>query len=312
MGKNTKKEKQKENSNLNKPSLPAYLIPQVNQSNVLAREGVSDATLNEWKIMLWLMSLQDSKKDDYFLPIQVDYEVISAFFKGCGSQKMTGSLKGYITKLFDDLLTKTYRIIGEDDSYEGYTWFSSIKTTGNFVSGNVTFTFNSTLVPHLLNLNGNYSRAELGSHLSFKTAYSIRLYSMLNSEKYRGTATYEINHFKRCIGAYDSVSQTAKYNNFKDFKKRVLNPSIKEINEKSDINVSIEMIRCKEDARRIYGFKFKIVEKETFVPEFCGPPIFSEVSAVFDKSLGRCVDKRIVKLKYTPADEMEMPPHTHD
>ena len=68
------------------------------------------------------------------------------------------------------------------------------------------------------------------------------------------TPTIEINDFRSRIGLVDN-----EYKAMCDFKKRVLDPAIKQINEHTDITVKVEQHKT---GRSITGFSFKFKPKQ--------------------------------------------------
>lgn len=94
--------------------------------------------------------------------------------------------------------------------------------------------------PHFLQIilePRKYALINLEESLQFTSQYSICLYE--NCVRYVGvgqTPWWKIEDLKRLTGAYDNL-----YRNFEDFKKRVLDFSLKEINQKCNINISMKI-----------------------------------------------------------------------
>ena len=59
-----------------------------------------------------------------------------------------------------------------------------------------------------------------------------------------------------------------EYKQMNDFKKRVLDPSINQINDKTDIKVKVEQHKT---GRTISGFSFKFKQKQTAILKNCIP-----------------------------------------
>ena len=60
------------------------------------------------------------------------------------------------------------------------------------------------------------------------------------------------------------VRRTIEYNRMHDFKKRVLDPSIKQIKEHTDITVEVEQYKT---GRSITGFSFRLQQKKSANPQ---------------------------------------------
>ena len=85
-----------------------------------------------------------------------------------------------------------------------------------------------------------------------KSQYSIRLYELLKSVAGKELWYFEIDDLKNiflCEKKYDRVN---------DFKKRIIEPSIEEINNKTDLNVTYEYFN---EGKKIVGIEFHISYK---------------------------------------------------
>ena len=71
------------------------------------------------------------------------------------------------------------------------------------------------------------------------------------------TPIIEIQEFRKKLGVLDT-----EYKQMNDFKKRVLDPSINQINDKTDIKVKVEQHKT---GRTISGFSFKFKQKQTAI-----------------------------------------------
>ena len=89
---------------------------------------------------------------------------------------------------------------------------------------------------------------------SMDSIYSVRLYELLVQwVAAKNTPLFELNKFRDQLGIEDH-----EYKRMGNFKLRVLDLAVKEINEKSDIKVSYTQVK---KGRTITGFKFVVYEK---------------------------------------------------
>lgn len=104
-------------------------------------------------------------------------------------------------------------------------------------SGTVEIILDKDLKPFLMNLSRNFTMFSLRNVLAMKSKYSISLYQILKSHYFKGPI-YEttIEDLKENLDA-------ASYTDFRNLKRVVLTPAIKEINDYSDLKVSIEYIK---------------------------------------------------------------------
>src|SRR5699024_7587850 len=100
-----------------------------------------------------------------------------------------------------------------------------------------------------------FTKYLLAQTASMKSAYSVRLYELLVQWKTaKKTPLLQLDCFREQLGVDDT-----EYKLMSDFKKRVLNVAVDEINEKTDLKVSYEQVK---KGRTITGFKFKVLTKD--------------------------------------------------
>ena len=115
-------------------------------------------------------------------------------------------------------------------------------------------TFAPDVVPLVTRLEEHFTsyQAKQVAHLTSK--YATRLYELLIAWREVGKVPQiEIGDFRNRLGLLES-----EYTAMSDFKKRVLEPSIKQINEHTDITVTYEQHK---KGRAISGFSFRFKQK---------------------------------------------------
>ena len=116
-------------------------------------------------------------------------------------------------------------------------------------------TFAPDVVPLVTRLEEHFTsyQAKQVAHLTSK--YATRLYELLIAWREVGKVPQiEISTFRNRLGLLEN-----EYTAMSDFKKRVLEPSIKQINEHTDITVTYEQHK---KGRLIPGFSFKLKQKQ--------------------------------------------------
>jgi plasmid replication initiation protein len=130
-------------------------------------------------------------------------------------------------------------------------WVSGISYVEG--AGIVKLRFAPEIVPLITRLEQNFTSYEL-MQVANLNLYATRLYELLVSWRSTGkTPIIEINDFRSKIGL-----QVNEYKPMNNFKNRVLDPAIKQINEHTDITVSYEQHKT---GRSITGFSFKFKQK---------------------------------------------------
>lgn len=222
-------------------------------------------TVTEQKIAAYLTSLVNPDDKD-FDAVLVSISALCEIF---GLEKEKGNYKN---------LKKAIKVLSDKSSWlngELFRWVDTAKVIPN--SGIVRVKLSDSLKPYLLELKENFTKYKLYNILVLKSKYSIRIYELLKSYFWEGVYSVTIQEFKNSIGC-------DKFNEFKDFNKRVLTPAIKEINELTDIYVEVTKLKT---GKCITDLKFDIHETSEKLP--------------FDKILSKIyeVDMRLKKASST-------------
>jgi plasmid replication initiation protein len=131
--------------------------------------------------------------------------------------------------------------------------------------GSITLRFGLEIVPELIRLESNFTSYELEQVAGLTSAYAVRLYELLMQWRVVGkTPVFKLAQFRGQLGL-----GVEEYASMGDFKKRVLDYGIKQINEKTDITVSYEQHKT---GRNITGFSFKFKQKSGRKP----PPKYAQ------------------------------------
>lgn len=106
---------------------------------------------------------------------------------------------------------------------------------------------------HIYNLTRNYTIYEI-KNLSNLNKYSIRLYELLAQWRSVGKVEYDIEEFRLKLGV-----DPTEYSHISNFKKRVLDHAVQQINTHTDITVNYEQIK---KGRTITSFLFTFKQKK--------------------------------------------------
>lgn len=175
-----------------------------------------------------------------------------------------------------------YIMIERTDGRKGFSVMPVVSKC-EYCGGKFTMVFNNAIVPYLFNLRTSYTATEIGILMRFGISrpgkaesrnYAFRIYDILKTKKYLITqrspyvdVEYTTADLKLTLGiinaadtkikkAIDSgmpfeniedkyAGNGAKYRDWYDLRKKVIEPSIDEINEISDICVSYRPARGK-------------------------------------------------------------------
>ena len=136
-------------------------------------------------------------------------------------------------------------------------WVSQIAYNDN--EATIDLIFAPAVVPFITRLEEQFTKYELQQVSSLSSAYAIRLYELLIQWRSAGkTPIIELQEFRKKLGVLDN-----EYLRMAHLKERVLELSIKQINEHTDICVKYEQHKR---GRSISGFSFNFKQKKKDSP----------------------------------------------
>ena len=179
-----------------------------------------------------------------------------------------------IKRMGNSILNK--KVIVEQKDKEGnrlldmMVWVKSFSY--NEKEGTVNISPNSDIAKYWIGTP--YKEVDFIYLIRFKCQYTERIYELLNAFRYKDKADFSLADLRNKLGL-DENQYTAIY----DFKRRVLNPVIKDINEITDMFVSYEEIKG-GNRNRTKGIIFHIREKKK--QELLEEPIPEGLSELLD------------------------------
>ena len=151
----------------------------------------------------------------------------------------------------------------------GFTYIKADETSGKPITyksrwvekiayadelGCVELTFSSDIIPLITRLERCYTEYDLKQVSALQSEYAIRLYELMIQWRTVGkTNKMALDDLRAKLGV-----EPDQYTAMSDFKKRVLDLGIKQINDHTDITASYEQHK---EGRRIVGFTFKFKAK---------------------------------------------------
>jgi plasmid replication initiation protein len=216
------------------------------KSNDLIQKARFNLSLQEQKIIIYLISR--IKPEDMELK-EHEFE-IADFCRLCGLDDDSGGNYKYIKQSLKDLRDKSVWIQIDENTETTMAWVDKVTITRK--SGIVKIKIDDMLKPYLLHLQEKFTQYELLYTLAMKSQYSIRLYEILKSYEYRHSHTFAIEELKKRLNA-------EIYDRFNDFQCKALNIAIREINEVSDLNITLTLVK---EGRRYKSAKFDVKLKK--------------------------------------------------
>lgn len=206
----------------------------ITKANELIQKSRYSLSTQQQKIILYLISQINPKATEFK---KAKFK-IQEFCKVCGidceSGKNYTSLKEQIKKISD----RSCWVKLEDGRETILRWIE--KPYIDEKSGTIEIIFDKDMKPFLLELRKNFTQFELSYALLFKSKYSIRLFELLESYHYHKLEPLEK---KFNIEELKKILDCENYKAFKDFRLRVLDTAVKEINENTMYNLKYDLIK---------------------------------------------------------------------
>lgn len=218
----------------------------VTKSNELIRKGCYGLSTVQQKLLCYLIA--DVKDTDTAETVK-EYNLKDIYNFLC-----VHSNSKEVMKNITAIDKKSWWIINDAESIR-YRFFNTLIVTHD---NRIKFSFHETILPYLQNLiaDKNYTYYRILYILCMKSEYSIRLYEMLKAAEHMQIWHYDLKYLK------EQLNCTDKYSRFGDFKKRVIDTAILEINEQTDISVSYSMYKNPR-GHNFDGIEFYITTKDT-------------------------------------------------
>lgn len=224
-----------------KKLLPSSIVTQSNEL-VSARYTLP---LGEQRLLMTMIS-RIQPDDEDFKPYRISVSELADFL---GVAR--GSAYNECKKITRSLLGRVLEI-NEPGRLLQTHWVSSADYVDG--TGMVILTFDPQLKPYLLQLQGNFTSCKLGMLLSFKSQYTIRIYTFLKQHLLLKTREIELNHLREMMGL-----KKDQHESYKHFKSNILLPTQKELLEKSDLSFEFEEIKY---GRKVGAIRFLILCKD--------------------------------------------------
>lgn len=209
-----------------------------------------ELTETEQKIILLAIAQVDSINDDEFFIYRVTIPELEKFL---GVELKQQQLKETCKRLMQRVVTI--------DTPKGWRMFQWINRAEYFNGENaIEFKISDDIKPYLLKLKGNFTKLQLENAIKFNSKYTIRFYQFLM--KLQNTTErkerYELDDLYKMLMLPKSMQV------FGNFRQYVLDPSIKEINAKTEIKASYEIGRTGRKYTNItLSYTTKQTEKTT-------------------------------------------------
>ncbi|WP_201547262.1 replication initiation protein RepM [Psychrobacter immobilis] len=190
----------------------------------------------------------------------------------------------------ENLFNRRFSYVNEQGKTVKSRWIQQVTYLDD--EGAIELVFTLAVVKGISRIDGAedfFTSYLLEQTASMDSIYSVRLYELLVQWKQaKNTPMFELEKFRNQLGI-----ESSEYKRMGNFKLRVLDLAVQEINEKTDIKISYEQVK---KGRTIIGFKFKVSDKEKpkntqklTNERDCNTSDMFTIEGLNDKQLGRIV-----------------------
>jgi plasmid replication initiation protein len=204
--------------------------------------AIKNLSLNAYKLFA-LMAAQIKRSDEHFTEYEIKVDDLV--------KVLNLSNKKYIYEVLKDATNELHDIkvvVDSDDIRTQYPWLTKSSYLKN--EGTAILRFHEDLKPFLLRLNTRYSKVWLSQTFAFSSHNTRNMYLYLCENRNRKSFKTKLSFLKQKL----SIETTA-YSRYLDFRRRVLDPTYKEIHEKTLLRYDFEPVKT---GRRITDIQFNI------------------------------------------------------
>ena len=213
-----------------------HMLTFVVKDNALIQKSCSRFSLVEQKAVAYICSMLNlrAKENGRY---QMDYVFsMKDFCKKCGISSIGGKTYHEVQACISALASHNFWVLDNKNKQRKLVqWFEDAKILEG--SSAIEVTISESIAEFLFGLRSNYTKYELENILNMDSGHSIRLYELLKSYSYRKQINITISELRNRTNT-DNV-----YSEFSDFKRRVLDVAVREINDKTDLSVQYELVR---------------------------------------------------------------------
>src|ERR1035437_860758 len=201
--------------------------------------------LVQQKTIMYLCSQIDSTKDVEFQDITVDIRELCEIMGIRYNGKNLKDFKDAIQKLSDKSMW-----VDTGKQIQLMRWLQRVNIDKG--STKVTVRFDELMAPYLLQIKGRFTQYNLINVLPMKSQYSLRLYELIKSYCGLGEWKIYLDELRKLL-----YIESSSYLEFYEFKRKVLDKAVEEINCFTDIQIAFDTTRTN---RKISGIRFVMVD----------------------------------------------------
>jgi plasmid replication initiation protein len=203
-------------------------------------------TLQEQRFMLCCVAKVNPQAD---MPksITIHSEDFYGQFPDMGRENSERELKKAVDRLWQRSI-----IVKDPNQTDEFRWIHK-RVKYHKGEGRVTVSFSEDIAKYLTQLSGQFAKVTLNNISGLKSVYSIRIYELLQQFIKAGNRLITVEDFRFLLDLGDAYPQ------FKSLNRALIQPSLKEINLKSNLKVVVQQVK---KGRSIHALHFIFKERD--------------------------------------------------
>lgn len=231
-------------------------------------EGAYSVTLDEMRLLNLALAQIDSRKpqpDALYRLFPHDYQRIYGLNPTSSHRQLREAaeslMKKPVTIYLPDRKTGKMRTVQ-------LSWFSRLEYVSSDEQSAVVLRFGQDVAPYLYELKESFTKLNFANIAKLDTSFSVRLYGWLIKAKnlYGRKSSKAIEVTLALDWMREKAGLQGKYEDYRDFRQKLLEPTLARINANTDISVIWEPIK---KGRTVVSIKFSYVDEST--PEASKP-----------------------------------------
>ncbi|MBD1577901.1 replication initiation protein [Vibrio sp. S11_S32] len=239
----------------------------VNQSNLLVTSTYY-LQINQLRIVWLALTKVNSSKTDFGEIIISTREF--ADFYAMDIRSCSRSIKDAIDEINTSPIKIRYTDKEDDRREQTIHWFSSTDVSLSSAEGKYKLRFSAEIKPYLTDLRSHYSKSDFKYLTKLKNTFQFRLYQWLKDGEYiKLDGSHSVaGKSKSSNGVYvvrlpvDAMKNKVKikgYDTWFDFKRRILDPAVNQINKTTNLSVVYKPIKA---GKAIDSVEFSVLRED--------------------------------------------------
>lgn len=221
---------------------------QVVKANELIQRTRYSLSIQEQKSLAYVISM--IKPTDTVLQ---EYEFdVQHFCKVCEIDYNNGKNYQNVKKTLKSLRDKSFWVELEDGTETLCSWVNKVWCDKR--SGKARIRLDDDLAKYLIGLSEQFTQYELINTLPMKSQYSFRIYELMKSYSFARQKIFDLEDLKKRL-----MAET--YDRYFDFRRKVLDVAMDEINRYTDLEVSYEPLK---QGKKVTEIMFFIKKRDSY------------------------------------------------